>query len=85
MESGSFVKIINYGNSYDMHPRAKEYGLTNYHFWLGKPHCNDGDILQVVSHVVVNRDKDALILKDKEGIEYLIDREGCSEFVETVE
>ena len=75
----NFVKILDSDYAYNTHPSAKYYGMLNYHFWLGRPKCNDGDILEIVKEVNVNSVDDSFILKDKEGIEYLLSKEGCSD------
>ena len=79
MENKKFVKIIDCGCSYTTHPSAKNYGMTNYHCWTNKPSCEDNQVLEVVKSVIVNGNDDSYILKDKEGIEYLISKDGCSE------
>lgn len=76
------VKVVNSGKIFTNHPKAEEYGLTNYHFWKGLPECKNGDILEIVKEVMVNDSKPSYILRDKEGVEYLIRKEGVEDYKE---
>ena len=77
MESKEFVKVINAGKSYSQRQDAKELGCTKYHFWLNKPIAKNGDILEIVKEFISWNVETCYILKDNEGIEYIIQTIGC--------
>ena len=80
----TFVEITDCGWAYTTHSKAKEYGLKNYHYWKRLPGPVNGEVYELVKPVFVNNEKGhpgsgelSLILKDKNGIEYLIGIKGC--------
>lgn len=73
-----FVKVIDFGKSYDTHTDARKYGCTNYHYWKKLPTAKNGDILEIIKEIVVNETVPSYILKDESGIEYIIGIKGVS-------
>ncbi len=71
-----FVEVIESRNHYPTHPKAKEYGCTNYHHWKHLPGPENGQILETVKEVLVNDSEKAYILKDVDDIEYIISIKG---------
>jgi len=71
-----YAEVINTGESYTTHTNARQYGCTNYHHWLSKYGAKNGDILEIVKEILVNTDDPSYILKDNEGVEYIIGKSG---------
>lgn len=82
------ARVINEGASYISPSRARELGVTKYHYWLGLPMAKNGDVLEVVKTLRLSNDAvcpEGCLLKDAEGIEYIINNRGLCFFDEEVE
>jgi len=79
-----FVRVVDTGASYSSYPRAKELGCTNYHYWHNRPTAKNGDLLEIVKEITMGDFCKAYILKNSEGIEFIILKRGV-ELVEEPE
>lgn len=77
-----FVTVIDEGKAYTTHYLAEAYGCTKYHYTEGLPSARKGAVLEVVKEVLVNNDTLSYILKDQQGIEYLIGKEGVEDYLD---
>lgn len=71
-----YVEVISKGQSYSTHTDARVYGCTRYHHWEGLPTADNGDILEVVKEIIVNNYTPGYILRNDEGVEYIIAKNG---------
>ena len=78
LEKDVYVIVNSIGGSYTTHPKAEAYGMVAYHRWEGLPCVDAGDVLKVVKSVIVNDDDDCYILRDRQGVEYLIATRCCT-------
>jgi hypothetical protein len=71
-----YVEVVSSGFSYSSHTKAEEYGCTNYHARKGLGSAKNRDILEIVKDIIVNKDEPAYILRNEDGIEYIIGKRG---------